>query len=95
MGKRLRGASENGYSGLGLAYSRGRGALLHLFERDVLFVSGNCPLMTERISQGAGPIPIELIFDRAQHFCAGGKGPRRDGIHIIDIKQDAYRRAAQ
>ena len=51
--------------------------------------------MAERVVQGSAAIAVELIRDGPNHLGAGGEGASGHGIHIIHIKKNAHRRAAQ
>jgi hypothetical protein len=49
------------------------------------------PVIAERVSDRAGPFPVELIRGLANDLGPGANRLRDDGIGIVDVKMDAER----
>jgi hypothetical protein len=78
-----------------------RSALLHasaarleLVGRQVVLVSGDRPHVAEGIHDGATPVPVELVLDRALDLGAGRLRLLHPRIDILHVEQDRDRGAA-
>src|SRR6266511_3094434 len=70
-------------------------ALVDLVHRQVFLVRRQGPDMAEWVCQGAGAVAVELILDWPKLFSPGGYRLAKLCVHVLDVEQDADRRAAE
>src|SRR5690348_15871910 len=58
----------------------------HFLGRDILDMSGEMPMVAERIAHGAAAVAVELAFERLHNFGPCGDRARKDGVHVRNIE---------
>jgi hypothetical protein len=67
----------------------------HLCRRDIFFVRRHRPGVSERISHPAVAVVPKHVGERGFDLCAGRNGLVEEGVHVLDVKEDAACVAAQ
>src|SRR5262245_34843407 len=71
------------------------GTALQFCGRDVLDVRGERPHVAERVDERPGAVAVELVLQRPRLHRARGQRLREARVDVLDVEQEADRRAAQ